>query len=154
MAAVPPGQPIAPGISMTNDFPQYGVQGNVGSLGSDLSIVEASNESQKEAYESEGVLLWFSSESAAESYISSEQSILGTGGGTATNPLTGINAIGDFFQRLTQKNTWIRIGEGVFAIVLLDLAIKAFTGTSVIESTAKKATGTAKKGAEIGAMVA
>lgn len=62
--------------------------------------------------------------------------------------LTGLNAIGDFASRLTEKQTWIRIGEAVVAIVLLDVGLKAFTGTSVIESTGKKITGGTKAAAK------
>jgi len=39
---------------------------------------------------------------------------------------------------LTSKNLWIRLGEGVVALILLDVGLKAFTNKSVIETVAKK----------------
>ena len=39
---------------------------------------------------------------------------------------------------LSNSNTWIRIGEGVVALILLDVGLKAFTNKSVIETVAKK----------------
>lgn len=62
----------------------------------------------------------------------------------ASNPLSGVEAIGNFFNKLGQKNTWIRIGEGVVALILLDVGLKAFTGHSVIETTGKTITGAGK----------
>lgn len=62
--------------------------------------------------------------------------------------LSGIDAIGNFFNKLGQKNTWIRIGEGIVAIILLDVGLKAFTGKSVIESTGKTITGGTKAAAK------
>lgn len=43
------------------------------------------------------------------------------------NPLSGIAAVGDFFQRLTQANTWIRIGEVILGIILLGVGIASMT---------------------------
>lgn len=63
--------------------------------------------------------------------------------------LSGIDAIGNFFNKLGQKNTWLRIGEGIVAIVLLDVGLKALTGHSVIESTGKTITGGSKKAAKV-----
>lgn len=39
---------------------------------------------------------------------------------------------------LSNSNTWIRVGEGVVALILLDVGLKAFTNKSVIETVAKK----------------
>lgn len=46
------------------------------------------------------------------------------------NPLTGISAVGDFFQRLTQKNTWIRIGEVVLGLILIVAGVSKIAGVS------------------------
>jgi hypothetical protein len=59
-----------------------------------------------------------------------------------TNPLTGINAIGDFFQRLTQPQTWVRIGEFVGGALLLYIG-----GSAVLRGTA---TGNAARSAKSG----
>lgn len=60
----------------------------------------------------------------------------GTGG-----LLTGINAIGDFFQRLGQANTWIRVGEVVLGVALLSVGFAKITGTTPIVETALKTAG-------------
>lgn len=56
-------------------------------------------------------------------------------GGNIANPfsnLGGINAIGDFFNRLTQPNTWVRVGEVVAGILLVYLGLSAtMRGTEV-----------------------
>lgn len=57
--------------------------------------------------------------------------------------LTGINSIGDFFQRLTQPNTWIRVGEIAAGLLILYIGLTALTrGTDAgqaIKTTAKTA---------------
>jgi hypothetical protein len=42
-------------------------------------------------------------------------------------PLTGLAAVGDFFQRLTQGSTWLRIAEGLLGIILLAVGIARMT---------------------------
>ena len=42
-----------------------------------------------------------------------------------TAPLTGINAIGDFFSRLTNPHTWLRIAEGLVGIAFLVIGLNA-----------------------------
>ncbi len=55
------------------------------------------------------------------------------------NPLTGINAIGDFFQRLTQKQTWERVGEVALGGILIYAGLRAVThGNPAVGSTARK----------------
>lgn len=41
------------------------------------------------------------------------------GAGNIPNPLAGLAAIGDFFQRLTQASTWIRVAEVLLGLILL-----------------------------------
>lgn len=43
------------------------------------------------------------------------------------NPLSGLAAIGDFFGRLTEGNTWIRIGEALLGIVLIAVGLARVT---------------------------
>lgn len=45
------------------------------------------------------------------------------------NPFGGLAAIGDFFGRLTQANTWIRAGEILIGIVLLGVGFARASGT-------------------------
>jgi hypothetical protein len=42
---------------------------------------------------------------------------------TLGNPLSGIAAVGDFFQRLTQGATWIRVGEVLLGVALIIVGI-------------------------------
>ena len=43
------------------------------------------------------------------------------------NPLSGISAIGDFFQRLTQASTWLRVFEIGIGILLVSVGIASMT---------------------------
>jgi hypothetical protein len=65
------------------------------------------------------------------------------------NPLTGLNAIGDFFQRLTQAVTWERVAEAVAGGLLIYVALKAmFPGVaSAVAAPVKGAADAAKVGA-------
>ena len=80
-----------------------------------------------------------------------EQDITKTGSGTGgfasnpkaiQNPLTGLAAIGDFFQRLTQANTWVRIGEGILGLILLAVGIARITHAVPVATKVAKAVGT------------
>lgn len=55
------------------------------------------------------------------------------------NPLTGLAAIGDFFGRLSEANTWLRVGEVLIGIILLGIGVARITGAQNIVSTAVKA---------------
>jgi hypothetical protein len=70
------------------------------------------------------------------------------GAPSITNPLGGIAAIGDFFNRLTQPNTWIRVGEVVAGLLLVWVGFNAITrDTAVgkgIQSAKRGATKVAK----------
>lgn len=44
--------------------------------------------------------------------------------------LSGISAIGDFFARLTEANTWIRIGEFLIGAMLIISGVLHFSGKS------------------------
>jgi hypothetical protein len=60
---------------------------------------------------------------------------------TDAGSLTGINAIGSFFNRLTSKNTWLRTGEFVLGGMFAYVAVKAmFPGAaSSVTQPAKRA---------------
>lgn len=49
--------------------------------------------------------------------------------GNVPNPLTGINAIGAFFNKLGESNTWIRVAKVVIGGVMLIVGIAHITGT-------------------------
>lgn len=56
--------------------------------------------------------------------------------------LTGLAAIGAFFNDLSQEATWERVGEGVVGLILLYVAFKGVTGVDPI-APVKKAVKTA-----------
>jgi preprotein translocase subunit SecF len=62
------------------------------------------------------------------------------------HPLTGIDAVGDFFSRLTEPNTWLRIGEFAIGGILLYVALKAMFPGAV-----SSVTGPVKTAAKLGA---
>lgn len=97
----------------------------------------------------------FPTEAAAKAAINSATpSTIGGLGATGTGlsaaaseaakipPFTGIAAIGDFFGRLTEGNTWLRIGEGLLGIILIAVALGKLSG---LEDTAKTAAAAAVK---------
>lgn len=55
---------------------------------------------------------------------------------------SGINAVGDFANKLTQANTWLRIAEGLLGIVLIGVALAKLTGA---DNAVAKAAVTAAK---------
>jgi hypothetical protein len=67
-----------------------------------------------------------------------------TAGGTdqaltqALPALSPTGLIGGIWGTLTDSHLWIRVGEFVVALILLDVGLKAFTNKSVIETVAKK----------------
>lgn len=65
------------------------------------------------------------------------------------NPLGGINAVGDFFNRLTQANTWVRVGEVAAGILLVYLGLNATMKGTAAGNAVQSATGVAKKVAEV-----
>lgn len=79
----------------------------------------------------------FATEADAQTY----KSQIGTGAilpaagtpivGDVTAPLTGINAIGDFFQRLTQSATWIRVAEVALGTVVIVVALNKLMGNPI-----------------------
>lgn len=64
--------------------------------------------------------------------------------GAAAN-LAGVGAIGDFFNRLTQGNTWLRVGEVVVGLMILYIGLKATTAQTPVGNAVKSATAPAKR---------
>jgi len=62
-------------------------------------------------------------------------------------PVTGINAIGDFFARLTKPNTWLRLAEGLAGLLLLALGLNA-----LLHNPAGKALGATPAGRAVRAV--
>lgn len=68
---------------------------------------------------------------------------------------TAIGAIGDFFHRLTEGETWIRVGEVALGAILIYAGVRALssgtqaaTATKTVTTPAKKATRKTKNVAE------
>jgi hypothetical protein len=61
------------------------------------------------------------------------------GAANAGGPLTGLAAIGDFFQRITQANTWIRIAEVVLGFGLIVVGLAQLASGTAAGKTALKA---------------
>jgi hypothetical protein len=141
VAAVPPGQPIAPGIATGNTFPQWGVGGGTPGSSAGWKIAEATSEAQKTSLISQGYVAWFSSKAAAQSYESSEQSPYGSGEpqGALENAIPGLAQVGDFFGALTGPNLWIRAAKVLVGATLLIVGIAHLTGASgALAATARK----------------
>jgi hypothetical protein len=96
----------------------------------------------------------YASEAAAKAAVASgaaqpqqtgSPNVIGTGGNKTSlpNPLTGLAAIGDFFGRLTQGNTWIRIGEGLLGLVLIAVGIARITHAIPVATSIAKTVGAA-----------
>lgn len=66
----------------------------------------------------------------------------------AQAPLSGINAVGDFFQRLTQPATWIRVAEFLAGGLLLYLGASAALRGTAAGNAAKQGVSTGKRLAE------
>ena len=56
-----------------------------------------------------------------------------------TNPLTGLAAIGDFFQRLTQASTWVRVGEVLLGLALITVGLAHLASGTAAGRAALKA---------------
>lgn len=91
-------------------------------------------------------LAWFMNESNLP--VSLGQDIAAGIGGAANvagsipqniSALSPTSEIAGIWGTLTSKSLWIRVAEAIAAFVLLDVGLKSFTGTSVIESGAKTA---------------
>jgi hypothetical protein len=86
--------------------------------------------------------------------------ITGETGGTisaaASNAanITGLPAIGDFFNRLTQANTWVRVGEVVAGLILLYVGVNALTRDTAVGNAVNSANQAARHAVKDTAMVA
>lgn len=70
------------------------------------------------------------------------------------NPLSGINAIGDFFQRLTQPSTWARVGEVALGGILVYVGVRALAHGSGSSAVSRPVTKPTQKAAKAVAKVA
>jgi hypothetical protein len=147
-------QPVGPiGVGSNAGYPQYGVGGGTPGSSAGWKTVKASNLLQKQNFMNQGYLVWFPTAAAANSFISSESSTYSSGTGPA-NPLAGVADIGDFFHRLTESATWVRVGEVGLGVILLYAGVKALTQGSAVAKAGSSAVKPVKKVAKVGASVA
>jgi len=69
--------------------------------------------------------------------------------GNAAPNIAGVAAIGDFFNRLTQANTWIRVGEVAAGLILLYVGLNAATRGTAAGQVVQSATRKAKTAVEV-----
>jgi hypothetical protein len=50
--------------------------------------------------------------------------------------LSGVNAIGDFFNKLSEANTWLRIAEGLLGGILIAVSLAKLSGVENVVSKA------------------
>lgn len=72
--------------------------------------------------------------------------------GSGAPNIAGVAAIGDFFNRLTQGNTWTRVGEVAAGLILLYLGLNATMKGTAAGNAVQGATKTAKRVAEVAAI--
>jgi hypothetical protein len=72
-----------------------------------------------------------------------------TVGNPVAGALTGVDAIGDFFHRLSEANTWSRVGEVLLGGILVYAGVKALSSGTVASGAAKAATSPVKKAAKV-----
>lgn len=68
--------------------------------------------------------------------------------GAAQN-IGGLAAVGDFFNRLTQGNTWLRVGEVAAGLILLYMGLNAAFRNTAAGNVVQSATRNAKRTAEV-----
>lgn len=59
--------------------------------------------------------------------------------------LTPLGSIGDFFHRLTEKETWIRVGEVALGGILIYAGVRALSSGTAVGQAAKSAAKPVKK---------
>lgn len=65
----------------------------------------------------------------------------GIPGPASFSPLTGLAAIGDFFQRLSQASTWVRVGEVVLGLILLSVGVARVTNAVPVATKVARTAG-------------
>ncbi|HEY1618003.1 MAG TPA: hypothetical protein VGG25_10320 [Streptosporangiaceae bacterium] len=126
MAAPEPG--IPPGTAGSG-WPQWGVD-QAG------RITEAAGSAAKLRDMAKGYLTWFSSREAAESWYASQQGLLSGKIPGAGGLLSGLAAIGGFFDKLGEGNTWIRVAQVLLGVALIGIGVARLTHASNLVSRA------------------
>jgi hypothetical protein len=69
---------------------------------------------------------------------------VGSAAASVKNPLDFLGNIADFFHRLTEAQTWLRVGEVVAGLMLIYIALKATMTPGGVPVASRKAGGTFK----------
>jgi hypothetical protein len=132
MANIPPGGTgIAPGTATPGSgYPQWGVGGGQPGSSAGWNIVEATDATEQQTYEGQGYLVWFSTQAAAQAYISSESSLAGSGNLPSVPGLAALGWLQDIghwlgvaVAALTDKYTWISVGWLLLGLLLVVIAL-------------------------------
>lgn len=88
---------------------------------------------------------------ASKGLLSGTSTLPASAGQAVSNAanIGGIQAVGDFFNRLTQANTWIRVGEVVAGLIVLYVALNALMRNTAAGDAVQSATSKAKKAVEV-----
>jgi hypothetical protein len=65
----------------------------------------------------------FATQAAAQAWANTFKNSIVPGATNVQNPLTGIQSIGDFFGRLAEPATWVRVGEVVIGALALAIGM-------------------------------
>lgn len=130
---IPPPSPGSGGGGVK--FPEWGVT-------RDFQVHEVTNWLERRLVETLSfpyAVVWFESKAAAETFAHKGQGNLPGPTGPPGSPLSGIQNVGDFFHRLTEQSTWIRVGEVIGGGILLFIGVRALAhGSSTVGAGARK----------------
>jgi hypothetical protein len=79
--------------------------------------------------------------------------IVADAAGAASTIIPGVKEIGEFFNALTQGNTWIRVGEGALGLLLLVVGVAAITRGTPIGSAIRTGAKAMPAGKAIGKVI-
>jgi hypothetical protein len=122
-------------------FPEWFLGPPVLGGANQYQVAEAVNQAQATKLQGEGYKGPYATKALAQSAANAATS-------TATstefnpslpNPLSGVDAIGAFFNKLGEANTWIRVGKVIIGGLLLVVGLVHITGAdNAIASAARK----------------
>jgi hypothetical protein len=122
-------------------FPEWFVGPPVLGGANKYQVDEAANAAQAAKLQSEGYKGPYPTLAAANAAAASATATANSTefNPSLPNPLTGVNAIGAFFNNLGKANTWIRVSKVVVGGLLLVVGLVHITGAGgAIAATARK----------------
>jgi hypothetical protein len=91
-------------------------------------VAEAANAAEAAKLTAEGYKGPYATQAAAQSAANAATATATSTEVSLPNPLTGVDAIGAFFNKLGDANTWIRVGKVVIGGLLLVVGLVHITG--------------------------